>query len=130
MCKFEIRRSKVFFKAMQLGCARNRNDPRLLGKQPSKRELSRCHVFPLREFAQQINQRLVRFTVVWVKAWEVLRKSVPSNFVSSLILPVRKPLPRGLNGTNPIPSSSSAGSTSASGSLHHSEYSLWSAVTG
>src|SRR5882724_7420700 len=70
MCKFEIRRSKVFFKAMQLGCARNRNDPRLLGKQPSKRELSRCHVFPLREFAQQINQRLVRFTVVWVKAWD------------------------------------------------------------
>jgi multimeric flavodoxin WrbA len=34
------------------------------------------------------------------------------------------PLPRGLNGTNPIPSSSSVGNTSASGFLHHSEYSL------
>src|SRR5712691_1351848 len=60
----------------------------------------------------------------------MLRKSLLSNFVSSLIFPVRKPLPRGLNGTNPIPSSSSVGITSASGSLHQSEYSLWSAVTG
>src|SRR5947207_8799288 len=60
----------------------------------------------------------------------MLRKSVLSNFVSSLIAPVRKPFPSGLNGTNPIPSSSSVGITSASGSLHHSEYSLWSAVTG
>jgi len=32
-----------------------------------------------------------------------VRKSLLSNFVSSLILPVRKPLPNGLNGTNPIP---------------------------
>src|SRR5580700_4238793 len=69
-CKFEIRRSEVFFKAMQLGCARNRNDPRLLGKQPSKCELSRCRLLLLREFAEQINQRLVRFTVLWVKAWD------------------------------------------------------------
>ena len=28
-CKVDVRRSEVFFKAMQLGCARNRNDPRL-----------------------------------------------------------------------------------------------------
>jgi RNA polymerase sigma-70 factor (ECF subfamily) len=55
---------------MQLGCARNRNDPRLLCKQPSKRELSRCRLLLLREFAEQINQRLVRFTVLWVKAWD------------------------------------------------------------
>src|ERR1700722_1799081 len=69
-CKFDVRRSEVFVKAMQLGCARNRNDPRLLGKQPSKRELSRCHLPLFREFAEQINQRLVRFTVLWVKAWD------------------------------------------------------------
>jgi aryl-alcohol dehydrogenase-like predicted oxidoreductase len=40
-------------------------------------------------------------------------------------LPVRKPLPSGLNGTKPIPSSSRVGSTSAAGALVHSEYSLW-----
>jgi hypothetical protein len=60
---------RVFFKAMQLGGARNRNDPRFLGKQPGKRELSRCRLLLLREFAQQINQRLVRFTVLWVRTW-------------------------------------------------------------
>jgi hypothetical protein len=36
----------------------------------------------------------------------LLRKSVLSNFVFASILPVRKPLPSGLNGTNPMPSSS------------------------
>src|SRR6202790_108154 len=55
---------------MQLGCAWNRNDPRLLGKQPSKRELSRCHLPLFRKFAEQINQRLVSFTVLRVKAWD------------------------------------------------------------
>ena len=46
------------------------------------------------------------------------------------ILPVRNPLPNGLNGTRPMPSSSSVGMISASGSRVHSEYSLCSAATG
>jgi hypothetical protein len=37
-------------------------------KQPGKRELSRRRLLLLREFAEQINQRLVRFTVLWVRA--------------------------------------------------------------
>ena len=53
-----------------------------------------------------------------------------SKVVVSSIFPVRKPLPSGLNGTKPIPSSSSVGRISSSGSRHQSEYSLWSAVTG
>src|SRR5260221_578059 len=44
--------------------------------------------------------------------------------------PVRKPCPRGLQGTKPIPSSSHVGCTSASGSRVHREYSLWTVVTG
>src|SRR3989475_4618812 len=55
----------------------------------------------------------------------MLRKSEPTNLVFSSIVPVRNPLPRGLNGTNPMPSSSRVGSSSASGRLHHREYSLW-----
>ena len=43
--------------------------------------------------------------------------------------PVRKPRPSGLYGTNPMPSSAQTGSTSFSGRRHHSEYSLWTAVT-
>ena len=53
-----------------------------------------------------------------------------SNVVFSSIFPVRKPLPSGLNGTKPIPSSSSVGRIASSGSRHQSEYSLCSAVTG
>ena len=64
------------------------------------------------------------------KRGTVLRKSVLSKVVFSSIFPVRKPLPSGLNGTKPIPSSSSVGRIASSGSRHHSEYSLWSAVTG
>jgi hypothetical protein len=60
----------------------------------------------------------------------VLRKSPLANSVVSSILPVRKPLPSGLNGTKPMPSSSSVGRISSSGARHQSEYSLWSAVTG
>src|ERR1700747_2095881 len=60
----------------------------------------------------------------------LLRKSVLSNLVSASILPVRKPLPSGLNGTKPIPSSSKVGITVLSGSRQKSEYSLWSAATG
>ncbi len=39
----------------------------------------------------------------------MLRKSEPSKVVFSSILPVRKPLPNGLYGTKPIPSSSRVG---------------------
>ena len=59
-----------------------------------------------------------------VKRGTTFLKSVGSNVVLSSICPVRKPLPSGLNGTKPMPSSSSSGSVSFSGSRHHSEYSL------
>jgi hypothetical protein len=58
------------------------------------------------------------------------RKSPAANAVEVSIVPVRKPLPSGLNGTNPMPSSESSGMISASGARHHSEYSDCSAVTG
>ena len=46
----------------------------------------------------------------------------PKTKIFSSIFPVRNPLPSGLKGTRPIPSSSSVGSNSSSGRLHHSEY--------
>lgn len=65
-----------------------------------------------------------------VKRGTMLRTSVLSNAVFASIAPVRNLLPRGLNGPNPMPSSSSVGRISFSGSRHHSGYSLSSAVTG
>src|SRR5580765_4734922 len=64
------------------------------------------------------------------KRGTLLRKSDGSNFVCSSIFPVRNPAPSGLNGTKPMPSSSSSGSSSTSGPRQNSEYSLWTAVTG
>src|SRR6202049_2858015 len=53
---------------MQLRRTRDRNDPRLLCQQPGKRDLSRRRLFLLRELANQINQPLIRFTVLRRKA--------------------------------------------------------------
>jgi hypothetical protein len=49
------------------------------------------------------------------KRGTLLRKSPSANSVVSSIFPVRNPLPRGLKGTKPIPSSSSSGRISSSG---------------
>src|SRR5207247_11358822 len=59
-----------------------------------------------------------------------LRKSDCTSFFLSSISAVRKLFPRGLNGKNPKPSSSRVGSSSSSERLHHSEYSLCTAVSG
>ena len=81
--------------------------------------------------AEQIDQRLVRGPRLRREAGDRV-PHVPGAELSCprSIAPVRKPLPNGLNGTKPMPSSSSVGRISCSGSRHHSEYSLCSAVTG
>src|ERR1039457_4454310 len=46
---------------MQLRGARDWNNPRFLDQQPGERDLSQCRFLPLTDFAEQINQGLVRF---------------------------------------------------------------------
>src|SRR6266496_509649 len=53
---------------MKLRRPRDRNNPRLLGKQPSERYLSRSCPLSCCDRAQQINQRLIRFSSFWGKA--------------------------------------------------------------
>ena len=65
-----------------------------------------------------------------VKRGSDARKSLLASSVCSVMAPVRKPLPSGLNGTKPMPSSSSVGRMSRSCWRVHSEYSLWTAVNG
>ena len=80
---------------------------------------------------EQIDQRLIRLPRLRREARDdVAEVGARRTSCSRRSSPVRKPLPSGLKGTKPMPSSSSVGRTSASGSRHHSEYSLWSAVTG
>src|SRR3989442_11394985 len=45
---------------MQLRGAWDWNNPRLLGQQPCQRDLSGCRLLPLTDFAEQINQSLIR----------------------------------------------------------------------
>ena len=59
--------------------------------------------------------------MVWLTATVVVWSLL---VVLASIFPVKKPLPRGLKGTNPMPSSSHNGSTSPSRSRVHREYSL------
>jgi hypothetical protein len=68
--------SDIFFEARQLRCTRNRNDPRLLRKQLSKRDLSRCRLLLLRESAEQIHACLIRFSVLRRKARDDVAKVV------------------------------------------------------
>jgi hypothetical protein len=115
---------------MELGRARDRSDPRLLGKQPGERDLGGCSVLLFTDGGEKIDDSLVGLPGFGCKARQRIAEIALLSSVLSSILPVRNPFPRGLYGTMPIPSSSRVGITSVSGFLHHSEYSLWSAVTG
>src|SRR6266481_2056490 len=53
---------------MKLRCSWDRNNPRLLGKQPSEGYLSRCRPLSFCDLGQQINQRLIRFSSLRAKA--------------------------------------------------------------
>src|SRR6266436_6189995 len=67
-CEFDCERAIVLVEARQLGRARDRNNPRLLRKQPRQRDLRRCRLLLFRDSAQQIHQRLIRFAVFWSEA--------------------------------------------------------------
>ena len=108
--------SDVLLQAMQLRGARDRNDPGLLREQPGQRDLGRCAPSCVRRSVPSRSTRAwLALRASGVKRGRVLRKSVLSNVVFSSILPVRKPLPSGLKGTKPMPSSSSVGRISCLG---------------
>ena len=103
--------------AVHLGGARDGHDPRPLREQPcqgdlSGRDLLAAAMAPIRSTSAWLALR-----ASGEKRGTMLRKSSLANVVLSSILPVRKPLPRGLNGTKPIPSSSHVGRTQT-GVLH------------
>src|SRR3974377_1717251 len=68
-CEFYCDCADVFFEAIQLGRAGNRNDPWLLCQQPGERELRRrCFLAPC-DLVKQVHHSLICFTVVGVEAW-------------------------------------------------------------
>src|SRR5215212_6557701 len=128
--QLDISCRNVLFETVQLGRTGDRDDPRLLGEQPGERDLRGRCVLAYGDPSQQVDKAVLAFRASGSKRGTVLRKSPGSKVVVSSILPVRNPLPSGLKGTKPMPSSVSVGRICSSGSRHHSEYSLWRAVTG
>jgi hypothetical protein len=58
--QLDVRRADILFQALQLRCARDRNDPRLLRQQPRERDLRWRRFFSRRDPREQIDQRLIR----------------------------------------------------------------------
>src|SRR5215467_3927550 len=61
---------------MQLRGARNRHDPRLLREQPCKRDLSRRDFLRACEFADQIDEDMIRHAVLLRETWDDVAKIV------------------------------------------------------
>jgi hypothetical protein len=123
--------AEILLESVRLAGAGNGDDPGLLRQQPGQGDLSRCRTLAIGDARQQVDDSLVVLPRFGVNRGIVARMSLPaSKLVEASMVPVRNPLPSGLSGTNPIPSSSQAASTSSSGRRHHSEYSLCTAVSG
>jgi chorismate mutase len=60
--EFDASRSDVLVEAVQLRGTGDRNDPRLLGKQPGDRDLGTRHPLLGCDFAEHLDQRLVRLS--------------------------------------------------------------------
>ena len=100
----------VFLQAMQLGCARDRCNPGLLCQKPGDGNLRTGCMLVVGDIAEQLDQRLIGLPRLSLEARKHIANVVAfANFVFSLIAPVKKPLPSGLKGTKPMPSSSSVG---------------------
>ena len=57
--------AEVLVETVQLRCARNGNDPRLLREQPRERDLSRRRLLAVRDRLQQVDDRLIRLACLW-----------------------------------------------------------------
>jgi len=57
--EFDLKRADVLFQAMELGCAGDWNDPRLLREQPGEGNLRGRGVFSAAQFCEQIDHGLV-----------------------------------------------------------------------
>ena len=78
----------------------------------------------MREFAEQINQRLVRFTVLWVKAWDGAAEIRAIELRIFVDLAREKTLTKRVKWNESHAESSRVGNITCSGCLHHGEYSL------
>ena len=97
----------ILFQATQFGGAWNGNDPGLLGQQPGERDLGRRGAYAGHRPSDRRGP--VGLPCLGRKARDEVAEIGFVELCVAAISPVRKPLPSGLNGTKPIPSSSRVG---------------------
>jgi hypothetical protein len=129
VAEFDVGCCDVLLEPGELAGAGDGHDPWFLGEEPGDRD-GWGGVMLLSDPGEQIDEWLVGLPVLLGEAGEPAPDVTLPNAASALTLPVRKPWPRGLQGTNPMPSSSQTGRISDSGSRAHSEYSDCTAATG
>jgi hypothetical protein len=66
--KDDTRPTKILFKAVELRRSWNRNNPRLLCKEPSQCNLSASHVLLRCDITKYVNKRLVRLAGIFAEA--------------------------------------------------------------
>ena len=128
--QIEVGGGQVLLKSLDAPGAGDGHDPRLLGQQPRKRDLPGGGVESVGDGLDLVDELEVVGQSLGAEAGRLARMSPSPKVELAVTCPVRSPRPSGLNGTNPIPSSSRVLSTDSSGSRQKSEYSLCSAVTG
>ncbi len=106
------------------------NYPRPLRQQPSQRDLRRSRFSLSCNFTDHRYQCLVGLARFGRKTRNEVAKIILVELSLVADRARQKASSQRTEGTNPIPSSSKVGNTSASGSRHQREYSLCSAVTG
>ncbi len=103
--------------------AGDRGDVVALRQQPGQRDLGRSGARFGGNGLDLVDDAQVALEVLATKRGLVLRRSSSEISAVERIWPVRKPCPNGEYGTKPMPSSRSSGSSSASTSRVHREYS-------
>ncbi len=100
----------VLLARLQPAGAGDRGDRGALGEQPDKCHLRRRRVVGGGDLGHQVEQGLVGCPVASVNRESSRECRRPANSAVVSTVPVRQPLPSGLNGTRAMPSSSSVGS--------------------
>jgi len=91
---FDCGCAQVLVKTRQLSRAWDRDDPRLLGEQPSERDLSRRGILPGCKMAEQINDWLVGLSGIGSKAREPATNVGTGEGHGGVNLPCQEALPK------------------------------------
>src|SRR6266550_1501397 len=110
---------------MELRCAGNGDNPRLLCEQPGQSDLRRCYHLLCGELSNHIHQGLIRLPVFLVEARDLVAEILTVELGVLIDCPRQETLAQRAERDESNSEFLQRRQNSASGSRHHSEYSLW-----